>query len=152
MIVDRLFHELSVGELHGILRLRAEVFVVEQNCVYLDVDGRDSEPGTRHMWVPVAALHAGGSPTTESQAIGAYLRVLDNGDHRTIGRVVTAAEFRGEGLAEQLVQHVLASTVGAWTLDAQTYLEGWYQRFGFARTGDDFDEDGIMHLPMRREN
>ncbi|MEM7140151.1 MAG: GNAT family N-acetyltransferase [Actinomycetota bacterium] len=138
-VVDRSFAELTTRDLHDILRLRVDVFVVEQECAYAELDGRDAEAGTRHVWM---ADDAG--PT-------AYLRVLDDGEARRIGRVVTRGDARGAGLAGDLVDHALATTEGPWVLDAQTYLESWYAARGFASSGPEFVEDGIAHVPMRRE-
>ncbi|HUF98897.1 MAG TPA: GNAT family N-acetyltransferase [Ilumatobacter sp.] len=137
---DASFHELSGTQVYAILRLRSEVFVVEQACVYLDPDGRDIESGTRHIW------------TERGGTIEACLRVLDDGDVRRFGRVATRGSARGTGLAATLIEHALATTVGPWVLDAQAHLAGWYERFGFAVTGAEFDEDGIAHVPMRRAN
>lgn len=139
MIHDRTFGELSVDELYALLRLRSAVFVVEQECAYLDLDGRDTEPSARHVW----AAADDGRPR-------AYLRVLDDGDERRIGRVVTDPSARSNGLAARLVAHVLEHHRGPWVLDAQSHLTGWYARFGFTVAGDEFVEDGIAHVPMRR--
>jgi len=136
VIHDRQFAQLTTGELYAILALRAEVFVVEQECAYLDLDGRDAEPATHHVWV--------GEP------VDAYLRVLDDGGARRIGRVVTRPRARATGLAGRLVDHALATTEGPWVLDAQSHLTGWYARFGFAVAGPEFLEDGIPHTPMHR--
>lgn len=124
---------------YAVLRLRSAVFVVEQDCVYLDLDGRDLEPTARHLWID-----DGSGPV-------AYLRVLDEGAgvHR-VGRVVTAPHTRGAGLAGRLVAHVVDTRRGPLVLDAQSRLEGWYGSFGFERTGPEFVEDGIPHVPMRR--
>ena len=134
------FAELSTTELYRLLQLRCEVFIVEQQSPYPDVDGRDAEPGTRHLWIQDGAR------------VLSALRVLQDGDDRSIGRVVTTPDARGRGLSAGLVQEALALCAGhAVDIGAQTYLEGWYGRFGFVRTGPDFDEDGVMHLPMRRD-
>jgi ElaA protein len=115
------------------------VFVVEQNCAYLDLDGRDLEPGTRHLWVEDA-----GAPV-------AYARVLDDGDHAHIGRVVTAPGHRGHGLAGVVVQEAVAHLAGREIhLNAQAHLRTWYEGFGFVVAGDEFLDDGIPHLPMLR--
>lgn len=143
MIQSRRFAELSTLELYEILRLRAEVFVVEQACVYGDVDGRDTEPGTRHLFVARASEKGG-------VELIAYLRTLAEVEGRAIGRVVTAPRHRGQGHASRLIASVLQATSGTWVLSAQCQLETWYSRFGFVRAGEDFDEDGILHLPMRR--
>lgn len=132
------FDELDPRTLYAILRLRAEVFVVEQASPYLDPDGRDLEPSTRHCWVASPA------------GIDAYLRLLvEPGGERRIGRVVTAPAARGRSLADALVRHALALAAGPVVLDAQTYLVGWYGRLGFAPDGPEFVEDGIAHVPMR---
>ena len=139
---DRSFADLDGVTLYAVLRLRAAVFVVEQVAAYLDLDGRDLEPATRHVW-----WDEGGGPL-------AYLRVLEEPDGSArIGRVVTASGARRRGLAERLVRHAIA-TAGSRpiVLDAQAYLQEWYARFGFAVVGAEYvDGDGIPHVPMRRE-
>jgi ElaA protein len=132
------FGDLTAHDLYGILRLRSEVFVVEQSCVYLDADGRDTEPETTHLWIE------------RNETPVAYLRVLDSGESRRIGRVVTHPAARGSGLAGRLLQYVLDTTSDPWVLDAQSHLTGWYEHFGFVVSGDEFIEDGIPHVPMRR--
>ena len=133
------FDELEPRTAYALWRLRAEVFVVEQQCFYQDLDGRDLEPATRHVWVA-----DGDDPV-------GYLRVLDEGDHLRIGRVLVAAPHRGRGLADRLMQAALEQ-VGSRTsvLAAQSHLSDWYTRYGYVRDGDDFVEDGIQHTPMRR--
>jgi ElaA protein len=117
-----------------------DVFVVEQECPYPELDGRDVEPATVHLWFDVDG------------EVAATIRLLDNGDTRAIGRVATAPGFRGAGLAARLMEEgiALAGDVPV-TLGAQAHLEGWYQRFGFRRSGEGYVEDGIPHVPMRRE-
>ena len=138
-IRDQSFDELDVLALYALLRLRVNVFVVEQECPYPELDGRDLDPTTRHVWID-----EGGMPV-------ACLRLLaePDGSHR-ISRVATAADQRHQGLAGLLVDHVMATTPGRLVLDAQTYLEPWYVEHGFARTGDEFTDDGIPHVPMER--
>lgn len=138
MIHDADFDGLTTTELYGILQLRSAVFVVEQECPYLDPDGRDIEPLSRHVW------------TERNGQIDAYLRVLDEGDARRIGRVVTSPDARGAGVAARLITHVLDTTAAPWVLDAQAHLTGWYERFGFVIAGIEYLEDGIPHVPMRR--
>ena len=134
------FAELGPFEVYGLCRLRVDVFVVEQQCPYPELDGRDVEPATVHLWHEVDGVPV------------ATIRVLDNGDSRAIGRVATAPAFRGRGLAAELIAAGIELCDGApITLGAQAHLEGWYERFGFRRSGPDYDEDGIPHLPMRRE-
>ena len=138
MIRSAAFDELDARTLYAVLRLRAEVFVVEQECAYLDPDGRDHEPGTRHLWAE------------EDGTVVAVLRVLaePGGGHR-IGRVATAPAARGRGLAAALMREALASAEGPVVLDAQSYLADWYRTFGFEVYGDEFLDDGIPHTPMR---
>lgn len=137
-IEDRPLADLRPDELYGILRLRSDVFVVEQNCVYADLDGRDLEPSARHLWM------------ADDDGPAAYVRLLDDGDARRLGRVVTRADARSAGLAARLIEHTLATSAGPWILHAQAHLAGWYGRFGFTVTGPEFDEDGIPHVAMRR--
>jgi ElaA protein len=137
---DRTIAELTPNELYAILRLRAEVFVVEQAAAYLDPDGRDLEPTARQLWFE-----------NDDGAVIATARVLDDGDVRRIGRIATDADHRGNGLAGRLVEHFLASTAAPWRLDAQSHLVPWYQGFGFEPDGPEYtDEDGIPHVPMLR--
>lgn len=133
------FDELTPAELYGLLRLRVDVFVVEQECPYPELDGRDAEPTTLHVWV-----------ADDDGAVLSTIRVLANGEDRAIGRVATARSARGRGLSAQLVGRGIELCEGR-TIDigAQAYLESWYERFGFRRSGPDYVEDGIPHLPMR---
>ena len=132
--------ELTAAEMHDLLRLRMDVFVVEQACAYPDIDGRDTEPGTLHLW------------HTAQGAVVSTLRVLDDGDTWSIGRVATAPSARGQGLSAELVAEAIARCTGRdIVIGAQTYLEGWYARFGFVRGGEDYLDDGVAHLPMRRQ-
>ncbi|MEV4622757.1 GNAT family N-acetyltransferase [Asanoa sp. NPDC049573] len=134
------FADLDSSTLYALLRLRSEVFVVEQECAYLDIDGRDTEPATRHIWIAQA-----GTPI-------AYLRVLGEPDGgMRIGRVVVAKVARGAGVAGRLMEAALA-VVGARpsVLDAQAHLADFYARFGYKISGDGFVEDGIPHVPMAR--
>jgi ElaA protein len=133
------FDDLTARELHDLLRLRVDVFVVEQECAYPEIDGHDTEPGTEHLWAEVDG------------EVAACLRILDGGGPVRVGRVATASAHRGNGYAAQLVRMALRRIGERPTLiEAQTYLEEWYGQFGFVRTGEDYLEDGIPHLPMER--
>ncbi len=134
------FVELDALTLYLLLRLRVDVFVVEQQCPYVELDGRDVEPDTLHAWLPDDS----GEPL-------AYLRVLRDGPGpRRIGRVATAQRARGRGLGRTLVRRALDECAAEpVVLDAQAHLLRWYERLGFVRDGDDFIEDGIPHVPMR---
>jgi ElaA protein len=137
------FGELTAPVLYGLLRLRVDVFVVEQRAAYPELDGRDTEPGTRHLWLAEA-----GAPV-------AYLRVLDEpGGGVRIGRVCVAASARGRGLAGQLMRDALElAGPRPCVLDAQAHLTEFYAAYGFTPTGPEYvDEDGIPHVPMRRRD
>ncbi|QBI22089.1 GNAT family N-acetyltransferase [Egibacter rhizosphaerae] len=131
---------MAPGTLYRLLRLRVDVFVVEQGAAYPELDGRDLEPTAVHCWI-----ERDGEPV-------AYLRVLDEaGGGSRVGRVVTAPSARGEGLATRLVEHVLERCcTPPVRLGAQSHLAEWYGRFGFVRTGETYEEDGIPHVPMER--
>ena len=137
------FADLAPDVLYALLKLRVDVFVVEQSCAYAELDGRDDEPGTRHLWVT-----AGANPSAPL----AYLRVLTEPDgSMRIGRVATARKARGEGHATRLMVAALEIDPAAPTvLDAQSHLAAWYQRFGFEACGPEYLEDGIPHTPMRK--
>ncbi|HEY5943966.1 MAG TPA: GNAT family N-acetyltransferase [Kofleriaceae bacterium] len=134
------FAELTVVELYAIMALRQRVFVVEQNCPYLDADGVDQV--SRHLW----AERAG--------AIAAYLRIVPAGvkfAEVSIGRVITAPETRGTGIGRELMKRGIAAA-GAVPIriGAQAHLEKFYGELGFVRASDVYDEDGIPHIEMTR--
>ena len=136
------FAELDPTVAYRLWALRSQVFVVEQEAAYLDLDGRDTEPQTWHFW----CADEMGMPV-------ATLRVLDDDVVWRVGRVATAREQRGSGLAAAMMRDVMAlCSDRAIVLDAQSHLVGWYAAFGFVVTGAEYaDEDGIAHRPMRRE-
>jgi ElaA protein len=133
--------ELPLSAAYPILKLRVDVFVVEQACAYPELDGRDLEPGALWVWAQ------------DGTAVTATLRLLRDTDGRArIGRVATAPGARSRGVAGALMRHAL-ELIGpdvTTTLDAQSHLSGWYARFGFVPSGPEFIEDGIAHLPMDR--
>ena len=131
------FAELDAATLYAILQLRFDVFVLEQRCVYRELDGRDTEPTTLHVW------------TSDGGVIGAYLRVLrTGGEPARIGRVVTTPAWRGRGVATRLVRAAIDLVDGPVVLDAQAHLRTWYERRGFAVCGPEFVDAGIAHVPM----
>jgi ElaA protein len=150
---------ISAAELYPLLRLRVDVFVVEQECPYPELDGRDLLDDTLHVWAHEDGVLLGG------------IRVLRAGSARpAIGRVVTAPAARGRGVAGLLLREGIAlclsaarrSAAGAVgsadvpaagdpvaiELHAQAHLEQWYARSGFARDGEPYLEDDIPHVPM----
>jgi ElaA protein len=144
---DALLADLDPRTLYRILALRSAVFVLEQDCVYLDQDGRDLEPDARQLWVErdgevLATLRLLRDPASKGGAGGGTAR---------IGRVATAKTARGSGIAAELMRRAIElAGERPIVLDAQSYLADWYGRFGFVRDGADFVEDGIPHIPMRR--
>ena len=146
-MIDRAFGELTAREWHDIVKLRTDVFVVEQECPYPEFDGRDTEAATRHCWV------TGGSTGLPELPVAAYARGLARpGGGTKIGRVVTHPEARRRGLGGLLVSHLVRTTGGPWTLDAQARLADWYAGFGFSPAGEPFDDWGMLHLPMRLDS
>jgi ElaA protein len=133
------FSALDARRAHDVWRLRQDVFVVEQECPYPDLDGRDVEAATRHVVLEDDGVVVG------------CARVLDDTVVWRIGRVVLARSARGRGLADVVMTTALAVCGGRdVVLDAQAPLEGWYAGHGFVVDGPGFVEDGIPHVPMRR--
>lgn len=130
--------ELDPGTLHDVLRLRQDVFVLEQECLYPDLDGRDLDPGTVQVWAEDA----------EGRVV-ATLRILEDGGPVRIGRVATAMAARKRGIAAAMMAAALRETQGPVVLHAQSHLAHWYEGLGFAVTGSEYLDDGIPHVPMR---
>jgi ElaA protein len=133
---------LELRTLYRILRLRQEVFVVEQQCAFVDLDGRDLEPGARHLWI---------DDEPDAPSVTACLRLLAEPAGATqVGRIVTAASARRRGLGTALLRRALELGTGPWVMKAQSRLAGWYATFGFVPDGPEFLEDDIPHTPLRR--
>ena len=134
------FHELTTEELYELLRVRSEVFVVEQNCVYQDLDGDDQK--AIHLWL------------TEADKVIALARVCPAGTHMqeiSIGRVITTE--RGKGYGKQIMLHAIDAAnehFGATIIDieAQEYARGFYESVGFKQSSASFMLDGIPHIKM----
>jgi len=133
------FADLTPPVLYGILRLRSVAFVVEQDCAFLDADGRDTEPDAVHLW----ADHGG--------EVVACARILREDVGVSIGRLVTASSHRGRGLGQAVMAHALALAPRPARIHAQSHLADWYAAMGFSVCGPEFLEDGIPHLPMVAE-
>jgi len=135
------FTDLDVATAYAVWRLRQDVFVVEQQCAYADLDGRDDEPGTRHL-----LLRGPGD------GLLGYLRLLAEPDGAArIGRVLLRRDARGRGLADRLVVAALAEVGDRESrLDAQSPLARFYGAHGYVVTGPELVEDGIPHVPMAR--
>jgi len=140
----RSFSSLSTVQLYELLQLRSQVFVVEQDCVYQDIDGNDQK-----------ALHILG---TIKGRIVAYTRIFKPGDYlekAAIGRVVVAADFRKRDFGKAIMQASIAAienhfNTTAIGLSAQTYLLNFYNDLGFYALGETYLEDGIPHIYMER--
>ena len=138
------FDELGAREVHDILQARSAVFVVEQDCVFQDMDGAD--PASWHLYA------------SRGGEIAAYCRLVPAGlkfAEPSIGRVITAAAVRRTGLGRELMREALARADGLWPgralrIGAQLHLERFYGEFGFARASEPYDEDGIPHIEMLR--
>ncbi len=132
--------DLDAAALYALLQLRVEIFVVEQACPYLELDGLDLQPQTRHFWLE-----------TLGGEVISTLRLLQEDAGFRIGRVCTRAAERGRGHTARLMRAALAD-VGdrACRISAQTYLAEMYGRHGFVQDGAEFLEDGIPHVPMVR--
>ncbi len=143
--VQKRWAELSTAELYAFLKLRTDVFFVEQKVDETELDWRDAEPETIHYWI------------AEGDQTVAYLRVLTDAEpehedaRRLIGRVVVHPEFRGQGLAQVLIAQVLDQFGDeSMLLHAQSYIAPLYARFGFVAFGEEFVEAGIPHVSMFR--
>lgn len=152
----RRFSELTPLQLYQLARLRIDVFVVEQHCAYAELDGRDLEDDTIHVFA-----------TLENKPV-AYARILaPHGFDKSeksgvpgavyIGRVVVAEAYRQRGLATALMERVLTHCeqhypVSDQALSAQVQVQKFYASLGFAVCSDKYMEDGIAHIDMRRQN
>ena len=136
------FDELTLRELYELLQLRTEVFTVEQNCVFQDIDGTDDQ-----------AMHLLG---TQNNQLVAYARCFPAGvkfAEASIGRVVTRSLARGSGLGHLLIQQAVSSVCALWgpqpiRIGAQARLKAYYSGHGFVDVGVPYIEDGIDHLEM----
>lgn len=145
-VVTQVWGELTTTVLYAILKLRTDVFFVEQRVDEEELDGRDLEPTTVHYWI-----------ADETGRAIAYLRVLHDdvatyeNAHRVLGRVVVRADHRGEGLAQLLMKKVVADFDGEpMVLHAQEYVAALYAKFGFVAFGEVYLEAGIRHISMYR--
>ncbi|MBU5592225.1 GNAT family N-acetyltransferase [Clostridium sp. MSJ-4] len=136
------FHELSLEELYDILALRSEIFVVEQNCIYEDCDGKDKF--AYHLYYK------------EKDEILAYSRILDKGisyGEISIGRVVVNKNHRRKGLAEKMMKKAIEFVEkdlreSSIRLSAQVYAKGLYESVGFKEVSEEYLEDNIPHIEM----
>ncbi len=138
------FNELSTTELYSVLQLRSEVFVVEQNCVYQDIDGKDEK-----------AIHVLGYYKDE---LAAYSRLFSKGyyfDESSIGRVVVSPKYRDKKFGHDLMRVSIEAIKEKFneikiTISAQEYLKNFYESHGFIQTSEMYLEDDIPHIQMKR--
>ncbi len=134
------FHELSINQLYDLIKLRIDVFVVEQNCAYEELDNQDQN--AQHVLV-----------YQENQLIG-YARILFTNKHLHIGRIVVSKSFRGKGIASKLLRYCMDYCAKQWPkepiyLSAQVHLQAYYEGFGFLPISEVYDWDGIDHVDMK---
>jgi len=142
------FDQLSLNEFHNILQLRIDVFVVEQNCPYPELDGKD-----KFAW------HFFAVAEEDPEKIIAYTRIFKPGDYyeqAAIGRVVVNPDFRGKDLGHELIRKSIEAVERLFKtkvikIGAQTYLKNFYESHGFCQTGNSYLEDGIPHIHMIRK-
>lgn len=140
------FKDLTVDELYAIIHLRNEVFVVEQNCVFQDADFKDQYCHHLMAW------------DLDANKLAAYTRLVPPGvsyEEMSIGRVITSPVYRGIGLGKQLMEKSILNCALIFgekpiKIGAQLYLKKMYESFGFQQIGEIYDEDGILHIHMRR--
>jgi ElaA protein len=135
--------DLDNATLYALLKLRIDVFVVEQSCAYPELDGRDLEPRARHYWLVAR---------DEDETLLGCVRLLKESDTvYRIGRLCTSSAVRGHKLGRQLMDAVLAEVGDCeCVLDAQEQLVDFYRDYGFTVEGRPFDDHGIEHVRMRR--
>lgn len=144
-IEAKYFSELTTDELYAVLQLRSEVFVVEQDCVYQDIDYKDQK-----------ALHVLGF---KGEKLVAYTRIFKGGDyfeHASIGRVVVQEDERKFGYGHDIIKASITAIKEEYNettikISAQTYLKKFYESHGFQQTGEGYLEDGIPHIAMIKE-
>lgn len=138
------FEALSIEELYQLLKLRSEVFVVEQNCVYLDIDDKDQK-----------ALHLFGLVDGKMAAYARLFKRNDYFENASIGRVVTHTDFRAKKIGHELMQQAVQAVQEYFgekqiTISAQLYLKKFYESHGFTQTSEMYLEDDIPHIEMKR--
>lgn len=141
----KFFNELTLHRLYDLLQIRGDVFVVEQNCPYPELDGVDKRPDTQHLY----AIH--------DDQPAAYVRIIAPNvsypDHSSIGRVLVVEKYRKDKLGHRLLKQAIQATFTSWPnvpikIGAQAHLEKFYQSHGFVTSSAPYLEDGIEHISM----
>ena len=143
-VIIKSFEQLDKAELYEIMQLRIEVFVIEQDCPYPDLDGMDHE--CLHMWI------------LQDDQIASYLRINPAGSlyaEPSLGRIVTKLAHRSKGLGaviiNKAIEVVCQEKPTAIRISAQSHLENYYEKFGFLKASDEYLEDNIPHIEMLRD-
>lgn len=142
------FNELSLDQLYLLLKLRNDIFIVEQDCAYGDIDDLDRLADCRHLLC------------FDGDTLAAYVRLLPMGSSYdqqcSIGRVIVHADYRSTGLGHRLMERAIKECQQLWPaqlikIGAQSHLQNFYQRHGFVTISDEYLEDGIPHVHMLRD-
>ena len=140
-VMIKSFEELNKTDFYQIVQLRIAVFIIEQDCPYPDLDDLDQE--SQHVWIK------------NQNEIVSYLRITPPGSRfiePSLGRIVTKQNYRSKGFAENLIKqainHICAEEPEAIRISAQSYLEKYYEKFGFFKASDEYLEDNIPHIEM----
>ena len=139
------FSHLKPNQVYDLLRLRQQVFIVEQDCIYKDIDGID--PDCFHLLV------------YDNEILAAYLRILEPGlkfKEASLGRIIVAKDYRGTGLGQELIKSGISFVKSEFDnhsirIEAQTHLKKYYHSFGFVEEGNTYKVDGINHIQMKLE-
>ena len=142
-VIIKTFNQLNKVEFYKIMQLRIEVFIIEQDCPYQDMDGLDDQ--CQHLWVE------------DNGEIISYLRINPAGTRFaevSFGRIVTKKSYRSRGIAEQVINAAIdlvqKESAQAIRISAQSYLENYYEKFGFTKDSEEYLEDDIPHIEMLR--
>lgn len=138
------FNNLSPADVYNILKLRQDIFIIEQNCIYDDIDQIDLI--SEHLMF------------YDGKTLAAYTRIVPAGakfDEISIGRIVIHPKYRGEGLGKEIINKSLGilrkREIKCVKIEAQTYLKNFYESFGFNKISDNYDVDGIPHIEMKTD-
>ncbi|NIY74578.1 GNAT family N-acetyltransferase [Thalassospira sp. HF15] len=144
------FDDLSGQHVHSLLQLRQQIFIIEQTCIFPDIDGLD--PLCRHI---IAYDGADVLAAARIVAPGVDPDHAEQGDRPAIGRVVTSERLRGQGIGREVMRRAIDVCTRNFAgkpiyLNGQLYLQAFYESLGFVQFGDEYEEDGIPHISMER--
>lgn len=144
------FDDLSARHVHSLLKLRQQIFIIEQTCIFADIDGLD--PLCRHI---IACDDENVLAAARIVAPGIDPGHSEQGNRPAIGRVVTSDRLRGQGIGREVMRRAIEACEIQFAgkpiyLNGQLYLRGFYESLGFVQFGEEYDEDGIPHISMER--